>query len=138
MNKSLIARSLRERGDTVPLKPFAKNAAIERLKQILLLSAQAATVPSERAKFVAKAAKDEEVKKQRQRRGKEITACEIQFDGITASGMVLNLSDGGADVRLPQHLTKLPKYFTLKFPPGRTYDCKICWRDRDKVGVSFV
>ncbi len=138
MKKSMIARFARERDGTVPLKPFDKDELIGRFKQVVSRSAQAEAVPSEKAKLVVEAAKDEDVKRQHQRRAKAIKACEIHFDDITTSGMVLSLSDGGAAVRLPQHLTKLPKYFTLKFSPGRSYDCQICWRARDKVGVAFV
>ncbi len=137
MKKSMIARFAGERDATVLLKPFDKDEMIGRLKQAVSRSAQAAAVPSKKAKLVADAAKDEDVKRQCQRRAKAIKACEIHFDGITTSGMVLSLSDRGATVRLPQHLTNLPKYFTLEFPPGRSYDCRICWRAKDKVGIAF-
>ena len=91
MKKSMIARFAGEREGTVPLKSFDKNKLIGRFKRVVSRSAQAAAVPSEKAKLVADTAKDEDVKRQCQRRAKAIKACEIHFDGITTSGMVLTV-----------------------------------------------
>ena len=41
-------------------------------------------------------------------------------------------------IRLPRHMTTCPKHFSLKFPAGRSYDCRVCWRVQHKVGVAFV
>ncbi|MDH3474617.1 MAG: response regulator [Rhodospirillales bacterium] len=71
-------------------------------------------------------------------RVKAIKPCEIEFDGTKTRAMVLNLSPGGAAVRLPRHMTNCPKYFTLKFAAGRSYECRVCWRVQDKVGVAFL
>jgi DNA-binding response OmpR family regulator len=71
-------------------------------------------------------------------RVKAIKPCEIEFDGTKTRAMVLNLSPGGAAVRLPRHMTNCPKYFTLKFAAGRSYECRVCWRVQDKIGVAFL
>jgi DNA-binding response OmpR family regulator len=71
-------------------------------------------------------------------RVKAFKPCEIEYDGTKTRAMVLNLSPGGAAVRLPRHMTNCPKYFTLKFAAGRTYECRVCWRVQDKIGVAFL
>lgn len=122
--------------DDILVKPFDKNELIGHLEQAVSRSAEA--VPAAEVEPAAEAAKDEGVNKRPHHRVNTIKACEIQFDGKTTRGMVLSLSNKGAAVRLPQNLTNCPEYFTLKFPAGRSYHCRICWRLRDKVGVAFV
>ena len=138
MKQSMFARFAREEDGAVPLEPFDNDDLMGRFRRAVSRSIQAVSELSGKARAGAEPAQDKDAKRQRQRQAKEIRTCEIHFDGNSISGMVLNLSDGGAEVRLPEHLSALPKFFTLKLPPGRTYDCEIRWRDRDKVGVSFV
>ena len=124
--------------DDILLKPFDKDELIRHLRRTVSRATGAAAASAEKEKPGVEVPKDQGAIKRRHNEVKTIKACEIQFDGNKTNGMVLSLSDGGAVVSLPQHLTNLPKYFTLKFLTGRSYDCRICWRAKDKVGIAFV
>ena len=124
--------------DDILLKPFDKDELISHLERTVSQAAGAAATPAENEEPGVEAPKDQETNKRRHKESKKIKACEIHFNDNKANGMVLSLSDRGAVVRLPQHLTNVPKYFTLKFLTGQSYDCRICWRAKDKVGIAFV
>ncbi|MDJ0611099.1 MAG: hypothetical protein QNJ67_19140 [Kiloniellales bacterium] len=109
------------------------NALIEPFKQLFAQPEQA-----EEREPVVRAARSETVTRERRRQAKGIRACEIEFGDSAVNGMVLKLSHSGADVRLPLHLKDLPDCFTLKIAPSEKYDCRILWRQGDKVKVSFV
>ncbi len=124
--------------DDILLKPFDKDELIRHLRRTVSRAFGVAAAAPEKEKPGVEVPKDQGAIKRRHNEIKIIKACEIQFDGDNTNGMILSLSDGGAVVRLPQHLTNLPKYFKLKFPTGENYDCRICWRAKNKVGSAFV
>ncbi len=115
-----------------------KHRLLGHLGQATLQSDSAMAAPALGATHAAEATKDKGANQRLHNRGKAIKACEIQFDSKTTRGMVLNLYQDGADVRLPGHLTNCPEHFTLTIAAGRTYKCRVCWRVQDKVGVVFV
>jgi two-component system cell cycle response regulator CtrA len=125
--------------DDILLKPFNKDELISHLERTVSQTIGAPATPAQSQEPGIEAPEIQDTQKRRLKGSrKKIKACEIHFDDSTTSGMVLSLSDHGAVVRLPLHLTNLPKYFTLKFPPGESHDCQICWRAKDKVGIAFV
>ncbi len=72
-------------------------------------------------------------------RSKALVAAEIiADDGKPLPCMILNLSDGGASIRLPRHMKEPPKYLKLRMPSGDVEECRVCWRAHDKVGVKFL
>ena len=80
----------------------------------------------------------ETVTRERRRQAKGIRTCEIEFGDSAFNGMVLKVSHVGADIRLPLHLKDLPDCFTLKLAPSEKHDCRVLWREGDKVKVSFI
>ncbi len=75
----------------------------------------------------------------RHARSKALVAAEIiSEDGKPLPCMILNLSDGGASIRLPRHMKEPPKYLKLRMPSGDVEECRVCWRAHDKVGVKFL
>ena len=124
--------------DDILLKPFDEDELLRHLGRTVSRASGVAAAAPEKEKPGVEVPKDQGAIKRRHNEVKIIKACEIQSDGDNSNGMVLSLSDGGAVVRLPQHLTNLPKYFMLKFPTGENYDCRICWRAKNKVGIAFV
>ena len=124
--------------DDILLKPFNKDELISHLERTVSHTAVAAARPAEHPEPAVEAPKDQGAKKSKQKGPRAIKACEIHYDDRRANGMVLSLSERGAVVRLPMHLTNLPKYFTLKFQDGQSHDCQICWRTKDKIGIAFV
>ena len=121
--------------DDILLKPFDTKELIRHLRRTVSRARDSS--PAEQMKPGVEVPKDQVANKQPHAGVKTIKACEIQFGGIKTNGMVLSLSEGGAVVRLPQHMSDLPEYFTLKFLTGQSYDCRICWRAKDKVGIAF-
>ena len=75
--------------------------------------------------------------KRSQKRFKTIKAAEIIHDNITNHCVVLDISHGGASIRLPRHMQDCPETFILKLHSGRSHHCRIRWRDKDKIGVEF-
>ena len=51
---------------------------------------------------------------------------------------VINMSHGGAAIRLPDADTPCPTSFALKLASGTKRHCLQCWRHGDKVGVKFL
>ena len=80
----------------------------------------------------------ETVTRERRRQAKGIRACEIEFGDSAVNGMVLKVSQVGADIRLPLHMKDLPDFFTLKLAPSEKHDCRVLWREGNKVKVSFI
>ena len=54
------------------------------------------------------------------------------------SCIVLNMSQAGAALKLPDGAAECPSRFKLNLRSGPVRDCKVCWRHADKLGVRFV
>lgn len=52
--------------------------------------------------------------------------------------VILNLSDGGAAIRLPHNFLACPSTFTLRFESGRSRRCRVRWRVQDSIGVEYT
>ncbi len=50
---------------------------------------------------------------------------------------LLEISAVGAALK-PANLLECPKFFTLKIRHGADYNCEVCWRFNDKMGVRFL
>ncbi len=75
----------------------------------------------------------------RESRTKALRAAEILIEGEKPLPcMVLNLSAGGASIRMPRHMTEPPKLFRLRFQSGTEQQCRVCWKSQDKIGVKFL
>lgn len=51
---------------------------------------------------------------------------------------ILNLSHGGAALRLPELDLQVPPTFFLELKSGETLHCRVCWRKDDRVGVKYL
>lgn len=52
--------------------------------------------------------------------------------------VVMNMSYGGAAIRLPSSGYILPEQFKMVFKANEQRDCELCWHHGDKAGVKFV
>lgn len=52
--------------------------------------------------------------------------------------VILDLSEGGAGLKIFEPEMELPQTFTLEISTGATRQCDIRWRSFDKVGVKFI
>lgn len=51
--------------------------------------------------------------------------------------IVMNISEGGAAIRLPNPKKSLPARFAMVIDSIGEVECELCWRLRDKAGVKF-
>ena len=69
------------------------------------------------------------------------TSARIRFHGapVTLPCIVHNLSNTGAGITAPNAAT-LPDEFILELSRGgaRSRDCRVVWRTKSQVGVTFV
>ncbi len=68
---------------------------------------------------------------------KTIKAAEMVYDNISKHCVILDVSHGGASIRLPSHMQDCPDTFILKLHSGRMHHCRLIWREKDKAGVEF-
>ena len=50
---------------------------------------------------------------------------------------VVNISEGGACILVPDGI-EAPLDFRLEFDDGAQYDCRVCWRSQNRVGVMYI
>jgi DNA-binding response OmpR family regulator len=124
--------------DEIIIKPFGRDELAKRMRSAVARGeptvAGAPTDVPRSAGAESKGASE----MPRSPRSKRIKAAQMIHHKTAASCMVLNLSGGGAAIRLPRHLRECPPVFTLKLDTGDTHRCEVCWRLRDKVGVKFL
>ncbi len=76
--------------------------------------------------------------RRRSRRTRTLKAGQILCpEGQRLDCTVLDISDGGAKVRLPDNAT-CPAHFTLRLTTGRSYRCELAWRGDSELGVRFL
>jgi CheY-like chemotaxis protein len=117
--------------DEIIVKPFGRDE-LARCMEKAAGFGESAVAPAPTADT------EDAAERPRPPRPKLIKAAKMIHDEATASCMVLNLSDGGAAIRLPRHLRDCPAIFALELGPGRVRRCEVRWRLNDKVGVKFV
>ncbi|MDH3234962.1 MAG: response regulator [Alphaproteobacteria bacterium] len=124
--------------DDYLVKPFSKAELTERMESVLSRSKQ--TIPSRFAYIPDRRKKPRTSGSERRqhRRFSTVKTAEIIDGEERPPCVVLNLSHGGAALRLPgQQIPELP-VFKLKLQMGAILQCRICWRLGDKIGVRFV
>jgi DNA-binding response OmpR family regulator len=121
--------------EEVLIKPFEKDEFLERLEAVL---ARARARGAPRPVEPPPPCEPQGPEKRRHKRFKTIKAAEIIHEGRSVSCVILDISHGGAAIRLPRHFLDCPESFTLRLQSGRFHQCRICWRERDKIGVEFA
>ena len=76
-------------------------------------------------------------RRRHRRFGTRKSALMIQGDN-RESCIVLNMSQAGAALKLPDGTAECPSRFKLNLRSGPVRDCEVCWRHADKLGVRFV
>ncbi len=124
--------------DEVLAKPFTRSELIDRMQAVIAGARQARSMfeqaePDSHEAFYGP-------ERRRHRRFSTLKTGEMALgDGRpTVACLILNLSYGGAEVRLPDEDFNCPETFALKFQTGPIHDCKVLWRRGDKVGVKFI
>ena len=127
--------ALKQDYEEILIKPFGKEELIERVESTVARATRRKTLAPSPG---VKEARDGTAEHRRHRRFKTIKAGQIVVGSETNPCVVLDIAHGGAALRLPSHMQDCPERFVLRLQSGRTYDCEVRWRDKDKIGVSFV
>lgn len=124
--------------DEIIIKPFGSDELAQCLHRAVAQREPDIVCPPADAPGAEAAGVEGAAERPRPPRSKRIKPAKMIHGGTAASCMVLNLSGGGAAIRLPRHMRDCPPIFTLELDTGRVHRCEVRWRLRDKVGVKFV
>jgi DNA-binding response OmpR family regulator len=120
------------------IKPFDKHELIESMERIVARSKDIDrpappqdTLPPGQRRYHGP-------ERRRHRRFGTIKAAQILHKKIRTDCVVLNISHGGAAIRLPKNRLNCPENFALKMQAEPLLYCQVCWRFRDKIGVKFI
>ncbi len=118
------------------IKPFTNDELRARIKAVLARAdLDAGLNPFEGDNPCA--AKKSDSERRQHRRFKTLKQGTIAL-GAGIDCKILNLSQGGAAIRLPEGSLDCPDSFDLSVRAGRTYHCRVRWRYGDRIGVKFV
>ena len=120
------------------VKPFSKDELIACMEHVLsrLTQTTASTVvpfPTLHKQFLAEGSNRRE-----HRRFATLMSAEISDDVDRLACTILNLSEGGATIRLANADVHCPPKFKLSMPYEIVQKGRVCWRLGDKVGVIFA
>ena len=120
------------------VKPFSKNELIECMESVLFRSKQ--TIPSRFAYVPDRRTKPRPSgsERRRHRRFATVKSAEIIDGEERPSCIILNISHGGAALRLPGQQVPNQSTFKLKLEQGTILKCEVCWGLGDKLGVRFI
>ena len=119
------------------VKPFTKDELVSRVAAAIRrrdLNDQ--RVAEELSPCQGAAAKNG-AEQRRHRRFRTIKSAKIDH-GLGIDCTILNMSHGGAAIRLPDDQVDLPPSFLLNLNDGASHVCKVCWRNGNKIGVKFL
>jgi DNA-binding response OmpR family regulator len=122
------------------VKPFTRNELIDRMQAVISgLADESMAFPENDPDGKAAPRPDGAERRQHRRfatlKTGEIT-CKSGIDPISC--IVLNLSYGGAEVRLLDEDFDCPSEFALKFQAGPIHNCEVRWKREDRIGVKFI
>lgn len=119
------------------IKPFNKSELLERIETVIARSNKAATPAPEPPLDSPEGLPETDAERRRHRRFTTEMEAQILHKGRTDC-VVLNISHGGAAIRLPEATTHCPPSFALRLSTGDKRHCLQCWRYGDKIGVKFL
>ncbi len=121
------------------VKPFTKAELVGRMEAVMARAKLAADTTLEQHGGERSEPLSPLDERRRHRRFKTVKNARIDVgSGSGIDCKIVNLSHGGAAVRLPDDKTDLPPTFDLTLETGAAYRCRLCWKLRDKVGVQFL
>ena len=119
------------------VKPFDKKELIESLERVVARKRQQAQ-PTVAEDAVPPKQRHVGPERRRHRRFGTVKAGQIVHKKIRTDCIILNISHGGAAIRLPKNRLNCPDNFALKLQAEPLLYCQVCWRHKDKVGVKFI
>jgi DNA-binding response OmpR family regulator len=124
--------------DEFLIKPFDGVELIERMNKVMARAKQRGAETREALPSGQEQPDYDGPEKRRHRRFATIKAAKIFHNKTQTDCIVLNISHGGAAIRLPKNKLDCPGHFALKLQSEPLRHCQVCWRHRDKIGVKFI
>lgn len=116
------------------IKPFSRAEMIERIERVVngpeASTAESPAGPGD-GRWSSK------VENRQHRRFPTLKSAWVMGEDVFDC-VILNMSYGGAALRLPTSERKLAPKFALQFDGSPELKCEVCWRVGNKVGVRFV
>jgi DNA-binding response OmpR family regulator len=119
------------------VKPFTKDELVSRVEATIAREALTRHGIAEKAPPCQAAPPKEGIERRAHRRFRTIKTAKIDH-GLGIDCKIMNMSHGGAGIRLPNDQVDLPPSFLLRLNDGTSHVCKVRWRNGDKVGVKFL
>jgi DNA-binding response OmpR family regulator len=119
-------------------KPFRLEELTERMETVLRLSKEP-RIPK-RPRHAEPGERDQSQGDERREHTRFATlkAAEIIDSGRRMGCFVMNMSHGGAAIKLPTPKSDCPRRFVLTISEREQHDCLVRWRYWDKIGVKFL
>jgi DNA-binding response OmpR family regulator len=124
--------------DEFLIKPFDKAELFESMDRVVTRSKQRSAAKPTGSPADPTKSRHHGPDKRRHRRFATIKAAKVIHKKTQTDCIILNISHGGAAIRLPKNKLDCPENFALKLQSEPLHYCQICWRFRDKIGVKFI
>lgn len=118
-------------------KPFNKNDLIRAIEEGMAHSTPDTPVARLLEAGRALMTGDNQHEARGQRRHKTLRAARVVWPSMF-NCVVMDMSAGGAAIRLPYAQQDLPQVFNLAVKAAPQLKCEVCWRAGDKAGVRFI
>jgi DNA-binding response OmpR family regulator len=143
IQSGLVDRDTRPDGlgfgtDEFLIKPFDGVELIESMERVMARAKQRSAQKRESGPDGQELPRHHGPEKRRHRRFATIKAAKIIHKKIQTDCIILNISHGGAAIRLPKNKLNCPENFALKLQSEPLHYCQVCWRFRDKIGIKFI
>lgn len=116
-------------------KPFTKDQLHEKLEQVLVRSEiQTIPTPKDRPGLRPRGNGGE---RRHHTRFRTVTPARI-LSGYGIDCTVVNVSFGGATIRLKEDMSSYPEVFDLRMRSAATYRCEVRWKSGTLLGVKFL
>ena len=115
-------------------KPYSKDQLHEMIKQVLIRS-EIQTIPTPKDHMARRHGPRSE--RRTHTRFRTVTPARI-LSGYGIHCTVINMSFGGATIRLKEEMPYYPEVFDLRLRSAATYRCEVKWKSGSLLGVKFL
>ena len=115
-------------------KPYSKAQLHEMIKQVLVRS-EIQTIPTPKDHVARR--KGPRSDQRTHTRFRTVTPARI-LSGYGIHCTVINMSFGGATIRLKEEMPYYPEVFDLRLRSAATYRCEVRWKSGSLLGVKFL